>query len=60
KLLCLFNFSPQPVHLYGGLLREQGYHLPMFDHWQNDLCALESDGGFLKMEPYSFMLLEPR
>jgi len=60
KLLCLFNFSPKSVHLYGGILREHGFHLPMFDHWANDLCALENDGGFLKMEAYSFLLLEER
>ena len=60
KLLCLFNFSAQTVHLYGGIFREQGFHFPMFEHWRNDLCALETDGGFLKMEPYSFLLLEAK
>ncbi|MFN0036496.1 MAG: amylosucrase, partial [Saprospiraceae bacterium] len=58
KLVCLFNFSPQTVHLYGGIFREQGFHFPMFDHWRDEVCALEADGGFLKMEPYSFFLLE--
>lgn len=59
-LVCLFNFSPQVVHLYGGVFREQGFNFPMFDHWRNDLCSLEADGGFLKMEAYAFCLLEAR
>ncbi len=60
KLCCLFNFNAHAVHLYGGILREQGLHLPLFDHWQNEICAMEADGSFLKMEPYSFLLLETR
>ena len=60
KLLCLYNFSPQTVHLYGGVFREQGFQFPMFDHWQNEVCVLEPDRGFLKMESYCFMLLEER
>lgn len=58
KLVCLFNFSPQTVHLYGGIFREQGIHFPLFDHWRGASISLESDGGFLKIEPYNFYLLE--
>lgn len=60
KLICLFNFSPQTVHLYGGIFREQDIHFPLFDLWKNESCSLEADGGFLKMEAYSFLLLEVR
>jgi len=58
KLCCLFNFSDKTVHLYGGILRDQGINVPLFDHWRNDECSLEVDGSFLKVEPYSFYLLE--
>ncbi len=60
KLCCLFNFSEQPVHLYSGIIREQGLQVPLFDHWSMDTIALEADGSFLKIEPYSFLLLEAR
>ena len=60
NLVCLFNFSPKSVHLYGGIFREQGIQFPMFDHWQNEMCSLEPSGGFLKIESYSFLLLEAR
>jgi amylosucrase len=56
KLICLFNFSAKPVHMYGGLFREQGILFPMYDHWRERLTGLEEDGVFLKMEPYSFFL----
>lgn len=60
KLACLFNFSSQTVHLYTGIIREQGIHGALFDHWKNETCFLEADGSFLKIEPYSFLLLEAR
>lgn len=60
KLCCLFNFSAQAVHLYSGILREQGIQVPLYDHWSNAMIALEADGSFIKMEPYSFLLLEMR
>lgn len=58
KLCCLFNFSDKTVHLYSGILRDQGIQVPLFDHWRNEECALEVDGSFLKVEPYAFYLLE--
>lgn len=58
QLLCLFNFSNQPVHLYAGIFREKGIHAPMFDHWSMDEVSTESNGGFLKMDPYAFMVCE--
>jgi len=58
QICCLFNFSPQPVHLYAGILQEQGFHAPLFDHWSGEQCVLESEGGFLKMEGYGFLILE--
>jgi len=58
QICCLFNFSPQPVHLYAGILEEQGFHAPLFDHWSGEQCVLESEGGFLKMEGYGFLILE--
>lgn len=60
RLVCLFNFSGQTVHLYTGIVREQGIHGVLFDHWKNEMCPLEADGSFLKIEPYSFLLLEAR
>lgn len=60
KLICLFNFSNQPVHLYAGIFREQGIHTPMFDHWSNEEVSPEANSGFLKMEPYAFLLCELR
>ncbi len=56
KLCCLFNFSAQTVHLYTGILKDQGLHFPMFDHWSGAAVQLESDGGFLKMEGYGFLV----
>jgi amylosucrase len=60
KLIFLFNFSNQPVHLYAGIFREQGIHTPLFDHWTNEDVSTEANGGFLKMEPYAFLLGEVR
>lgn len=58
KLCCLFNFSDKTVHLYREILRDHGFQVPLFDHWRNEECSLEVDGSFLKVEPYSFYLLE--
>jgi amylosucrase len=60
KLLCLFNFNQQPVHLYAGIFRELGIHTPMFDRWTEALISTEANGGFLKMEPYAFLVCEVR
>ncbi|MBL7806560.1 MAG: amylosucrase [Saprospiraceae bacterium] len=57
KLICLFNFSPQTVYLYGGLFHEQGIHFPLHDHWRNKQVGLEEESAFLKVEGYGFFLL---
>ncbi|MBN8679538.1 MAG: alpha-amylase family protein [Chitinophagales bacterium] len=59
KLICLFNFSPQTVYLYGGLFHEQGIHFPLHDHWRNKQVGLEEESAFLKVEGYGFFLLSP-
>ncbi|HLP96353.1 MAG TPA: alpha-amylase family protein [Saprospiraceae bacterium] len=57
KLICLFNFSPQTVYLYGGLFHEQGIHFPLYDHWRGKQVGLEEESAFLKVEGYGFFLL---
>ncbi len=61
RLFCLFNFGKDTAYLTWYLFKEYG-NAPaqVYDYWKEQLHTVGEDHEFLVMEPYTFLLLEPR
>ncbi len=61
RLFCLFNFSGNTVHLAWYLFKAYGNPpAQLYDYWRNELLSVGPDHASLVIEPYTFLLLEPR
>lgn len=61
KLYCLFNFQGEESFLTWFAFKEHGAApQKLFDHWEGKEYQVGYDDEFLILQPYQFMLLEPR
>lgn len=61
RLFCVFNFSSQTAHLTWYLFKEYGNPpVTLYNFWSGDTLTVGQDHEYLVMEPYTFLLLEPR
>lgn len=61
RVYCLFNFSNREVSLTSYTFREQGEAMGTLRNlWTETEFRIGSDGEHLILEPYEFMILEPK
>jgi amylosucrase len=61
RIYCLYNFSNQPAYLTWYALREQGEGAEnMLDLWTGSEYKIGPDQAHLILEPYGFLILEPK
>lgn len=61
RIYCLYNFSDQPAYLTWYALREQGEGAEnMLDLWTGSEYQIGPDQAHLILEPYGFLILEPK
>jgi amylosucrase len=61
KLYCLFNFNEERSNLTWLTFKEHGTAPDrLYDYWENKFHLVGPDHEFLHMEPYSFLILEPK
>lgn len=61
RIYCLYNFSDQPAYLTWYALREQGEGSEIIlDLWTGSECKIGPDYEHLILEPYGFLILEPK
>jgi amylosucrase len=61
RIYCLFNFSDQASYLTWYAIREQGEGAEKLTNlWTGEEFKIGQDHEHLILEPYGFMLLEPK
>ena len=61
RMYCLFNFSDKAAYLTWYAFREQGEGAQkLVDHWSGREFMIGPDHEHLILEPYAFLILEPK
>jgi amylosucrase len=61
KLYCLFNFNEERSQLTWFTFKEHGTAPDrLYDYWENKFHLVGPDHESLQMEPYTFLILEPK
>ena len=61
SIYCVFNFSSKPVEISWFTFKQNGiFASAMFDYWGEKLYSVGSVSDNLNLQPYQFLILEPR
>lgn len=61
RVYCLFNFSDKQVALSWYVFKQNGMKPPvLYDHWSEKTFIVGPDYEHIEMQPYQFMILQPR
>ena len=61
RLFCIFNFGADTAYLTWYLFKEYGNPpVQLYNHWNDEMLTVGYDHEYLVVEPYTFLLLEPK
>jgi amylosucrase len=61
RVYCIFNFSDLFTSLHWNTFKKNGMQpVKLYDHWGGKLYPVGKDHEQLSLQPYQFLLLEPR
>lgn len=61
RIYCIFNFSNDTQKTSWYSFKQNGMlHKSLYDYWTGHTFEVKKDNEFLELQPYQFMILEPR
>ncbi len=61
RVYCIFNFNNDSAKTSWFTFKQNGlFHAKLYDYWSEQTFEVKNDNEFLELQPYQFMVLEPR
>lgn len=61
RVYCIFNFSNEVANISWYTFKQNGMvPVKLYDHWRQIIYNVQYDHQYLQLNPYQFLILEPR